>query len=108
MKCLNCETEFTGRPNKVYCCAACKKRVEKSREKVKRLITQVPTLNAEAEAAQARGDWHGKRLSLAKSKAAQAELERLCDQPIFRNTPTWLAPVITCLTKIENHTLFRP
>tara|TARA_R100001369_G_scaffold87630_1_gene123320 strand:+ start:139 stop:465 length:327 start_codon:yes stop_codon:yes gene_type:complete len=108
MNCLNCNAEFEGRRNKVYCSRICKKRAEKQKEKMKRLIVQIPHLRAQAEAAQSRGDWHGKRLSMARASAAQTELEQLSDQPLFRHTPAWLAPLITCLIRIENHTQKRP
>lgn len=104
MDCLNCGSEFNGRPNRVYCSARCKKQSEKKREKLKRLLVQIPALHAEAEAATLTGDYHRKRLSLAKADRAQAELERLSDQPVFHHTPNWLAPVRTCLARIEIHT----
>jgi hypothetical protein len=108
MSCLNCGAEFSGRPNRVYCSSRCKKRSEKKREKLKHLIFQVPKLRAQIENATRSGDWHAKRIAIVKERRATEELEKLSYDPLFLNTPNWLAPVITCLVRIENRTEKRP
>jgi len=98
MICTYCDATFTGRPNRLYCSSACKKRSEHMRERFKRLVSQYPRLIREEQQARTDGDWHTARLRKAQAERALQQIDAMGNLTGI----DWLLPYVMRLEALVN------
>lgn len=86
-RCIQCGSEFNGRPNRVYCTPLCKKRAENQRARLARMLEQHPALMAKAATARKNADYHTMRLCTAKADRLAEEIRIEGKRLIHRGTP---------------------
>jgi hypothetical protein len=98
MICTHCGNDFTGRSNRLYCSALCKKRSENQRERFKRLVSQYPRLIRESQQAGTAGDWHTARLRKAQAERALQQIDTMGNL----SGTDWLMPYVLRLQALLN------
>jgi hypothetical protein len=97
MACLHCGADFTGRPNKIYCSARCKKGVENQRAKLRTLANKIADCTTRERLGLQKGDYHAVRLARAQRERAIAELEAGAAALRTTGFPSWLPAFVTRL-----------